>query len=161
MKFTASVFLGGAACASAFVGTPVSTRAALKSSMVTMSSSGNVDQLTRVDAIKTAAATAVAAGAVFSGAFPAAADGPYVLPDLPYPYESLEPYIDAATMKVLWWMMLVLVSVGGGGIGFVFWIVLVVRYSPAYSPPLPTGLAPFPTSRAPSSRSSLSSTPPP
>lgn len=51
---------------------------------------------------QTAAATAVAAGAVFSGAFPAAADGPYTLPDLPYPYEALEPYIDAATMKVYW-----------------------------------------------------------
>ena len=41
-----------AACASAFVAAPVSTRAALKSSMVTMSSSGPTDQLTRVDAIK-------------------------------------------------------------------------------------------------------------
>lgn len=26
--------------------------------------------------------------------------GAYVLPDLPYPYEALEPSIDAATMKV-------------------------------------------------------------
>lgn len=37
---------------------------------------------------------------MFSGAFPAAADGPYFVPDLPYPYEALEPHIDAATMKV-------------------------------------------------------------
>lgn len=47
-----------------------------------------------------AAASAAAAGFVFSNAFPAFADGPYSLPDLPYPYEALEPYIDAATMKV-------------------------------------------------------------
>ncbi len=38
---------------------------------------------------------------MFSNSFPAFADGPYTLPDLPYPYEALEPYIDAATMKVL------------------------------------------------------------
>ena len=49
---------------------------------------------------QTAAATAAAAGFVFSNSFPAMADGPYTLPDLPYPYEALEPYIDAATMKV-------------------------------------------------------------
>lgn len=49
---------------------------------------------------QTAAATAAAAGFVFSNSFPAFADGPYSLPDLPYPYEALEPYIDAATMKV-------------------------------------------------------------
>lgn len=50
--------------------------------------------------IQAAASSALAAGVMFSGAFPAAADGPYVLPDLPYPYDALEPYIDAATMKV-------------------------------------------------------------
>ncbi|CAN0285234.1 unnamed protein product [Pylaiella littoralis] len=99
MKFTASLVLSSAACASAFVGTPVSTRASIKSSMVTMSASDPMGSMTRGDALKAAAASAAAAGFVFSNAFPAFADGPYSLPDLPYPYEALEPYIDAATMK--------------------------------------------------------------
>lgn len=64
-----------------------------------MSASNNLGHLTRVDAIKTAGASAAALGVVFSGALSAPADGPYVLPDLPYPYEALEPHIDAATMK--------------------------------------------------------------
>lgn len=51
--------------------------------------------------LKAASASAAAAAVVFSGALSAPADGPYTLPDLPYPYEALEPHIDAATMKVL------------------------------------------------------------
>lgn len=47
-----------------------------------------------------AGASAAAAAVAFSGVMPAAADGPYSLPDLPYAYEALEPHIDAATMKV-------------------------------------------------------------
>ncbi|CAM9905069.1 unnamed protein product, partial [Ectocarpus sp. 12 AP-2014] len=99
MKFTTSLVLSSAACASAFVGTPVSTRASLKSSAVRMSVSDSMGSLSRGDALKAAAASAAAAGFVFSNSFPAFADGPYTLPDLPYPYDALEPYIDAATMK--------------------------------------------------------------
>ena len=38
---------------------------------------------------------ALATGAILPGVA-----GAYTLPDLPYPYESLEPHIDAATMKL-------------------------------------------------------------
>lgn len=40
------------ACASAFVGTPVTTRASLKPSVVTMSASDSMGSLSRGDAIK-------------------------------------------------------------------------------------------------------------
>ncbi|CAM9312875.1 unnamed protein product [Discosporangium mesarthrocarpum] len=97
MRISVCMVLGGAACASAFVGVPMLTSTVAKSSMV-MSASTGADQLNRREAIQVAAVTA-AASLVFSGASPAAADGPYVLPDLPYPYDALEPHIDAATMK--------------------------------------------------------------
>jgi len=56
--------------------------------------------MSRRQAIQTGAATVTATGLAFlTTAEPARADGPYVLPDLPYAYEALEPHIDAATMK--------------------------------------------------------------
>lgn len=78
-------------------------------------------------------------GAVFPGIFAAAANGPRALPDLPCPVESLEPFIDAATMKVfLFWglvfrsLHLILVLVDGFGLvgncciyGFGLWLVWV------------------------------------
>jgi hypothetical protein len=43
-------------------------------------------------------AAALATGAAIVTASPARANA-YALPDLPYPFEALEPYIDAPTMK--------------------------------------------------------------
>lgn len=50
--------------------------------------------------IQVMGASATAAGLLLAGTMPAMADGPYTLPDLPYGYDALEPYIDSATMKV-------------------------------------------------------------
>jgi Fe-Mn family superoxide dismutase len=60
--------------------------------------------LTRREAIiKTAAAGAVCAtvGALPAlSAEPAAPEGPFQLPPLPYPFDALEPHIDAKTMEI-------------------------------------------------------------
>jgi len=64
--------------------------------------------MTRRQAIKTGAlagaALTVLPGAIAqnSSASPAAsaASGPFMLPPLPYPYDALEPYIDARTMEI-------------------------------------------------------------
>jgi len=55
----------------------------------------------RRDFLKVAGGATLASALISSsvGNQPAYADGPYTLPDLPYPYEALEPFIDAATMK--------------------------------------------------------------
>ncbi|HUA37093.1 MAG TPA: superoxide dismutase [Candidatus Sulfopaludibacter sp.] len=64
--------------------------------------------MTRRQAIKTGAlasavlATLPSAIAQSSSAHPAASatSGPFMLPPLPYPYDALEPYIDARTMEI-------------------------------------------------------------
>ncbi len=61
--------------------------------------------MNRRNAIKIAglAAAAVAANsfaAETTAADPKTASTPYPLPDLPYPYEALEPHIDAETMRI-------------------------------------------------------------
>src|SRR6266851_4896761 len=60
--------------------------------------------LTRREAIiKTAAAGAVCATVAALpalGAEPAAPEGPFKLPPLPYPFDALEPHIDAKTMDI-------------------------------------------------------------
>ncbi len=60
--------------------------------------------LTRREAIiKTAAAGAVCAAVATLpalGAEPAAPEGPFELPPLPYPFDALEPHIDAKTMEI-------------------------------------------------------------
>lgn len=50
--------------------------------------------------VQVAATSAAVTGLLVAGATPAVADGPYFLPDLPFPYDALEPHIDTATMKV-------------------------------------------------------------
>jgi Fe-Mn family superoxide dismutase len=59
--------------------------------------------MTRRHAIKTtalvAAACAVATGRTF-GQAAAAPTGPFVMPPLPYPFDALEPHIDARTMEI-------------------------------------------------------------
>lgn len=60
---------------------------------------------TRREALRSiglAAATAwgAASGNLAAQGTPAAASGPYTLPPLPYPYDALEPYIDAQTMQI-------------------------------------------------------------
>ena len=64
--------------------------------------------MTRRQAIKTTALASVALAALPSAiaqtnsATPAAAapSGPFTLPPLPYPYDALEPYVDARTMQI-------------------------------------------------------------
>src|SRR6266581_7559655 len=60
--------------------------------------------LTRREAIiKTAAAGAVCATVAALpalGAEPAAPEAPFTLPPLPYPFDALEPHIDARTMEI-------------------------------------------------------------
>jgi Fe-Mn family superoxide dismutase len=61
--------------------------------------------MTRRDALKTAALAATASmivpGALAQPtATPAAPAGPFALPPLPYPYDALEPHIDARTMEI-------------------------------------------------------------
>jgi Fe-Mn family superoxide dismutase len=60
------------------------------------------DMMTRRDALtRTAVITAgLSAGAVNGLAQPAASDGPFKLPELPYPHDALEPHVDAKTMEV-------------------------------------------------------------
>jgi Fe-Mn family superoxide dismutase len=62
--------------------------------------------MTRREAIKTTAmaVTACAIGSTVPNArsqnAPVASGGPFMLPPLPYPYDALEPHIDAQTMQI-------------------------------------------------------------
>lgn len=56
----------------------------------------------RRDALKAGAALAAAAPLVSNVAPAAATEEMYKIPDLPYAFDALEPYIDTATMKFHW-----------------------------------------------------------
>jgi len=59
--------------------------------------------ITRRQAIQRAALLAAGAAALpqfLNAAAPAAPDGPFKLPPLPYPADALEPHIDAQTMTI-------------------------------------------------------------
>jgi superoxide dismutase, Fe-Mn family len=59
--------------------------------------------MTRRQALKTTALVATASAvmpSVLAQPAPAAATGPFTLPSLPYPFDALEPHIDARTMEI-------------------------------------------------------------
>mmetsp|Transcript_17612 Transcript_17612/g.22195 ORF Transcript_17612/g.22195 Transcript_17612/m.22195 type:complete len:187 (+) Transcript_17612:86-646(+) len=97
----AFVFASAIACASAFINNGVALKtSALTRNVDTTRMMGEVSEQSRRDFLKVAGTAAVASTLISTvGGAPAYAEGPYTLPDLPYAYDALEPYIDAATMK--------------------------------------------------------------
>jgi Fe-Mn family superoxide dismutase len=59
-----------------------------------------MSELDRRDFLASVAVAAVAAPTVVAAVGQAAAEGPYVLPPLPYPENAIEPAIDARTMSI-------------------------------------------------------------
>lgn len=96
-----ATFCCAATLGSAFIQGPLLPTSSAPSQAL-QASSDNEAVTSRREFFEVTGTAAVGAGLLLTTGFNQAAnaqDGPYSLPPLPYPYEALEPHIDAATMK--------------------------------------------------------------